>query len=172
MGSIKTSGHRDTTIKGNEWAWTWYQNSRWVIWWDQNTRSVWPTTKAQRFAKCWDWVEISKSMSSIGWECDDADAKKRLTYEALEHAKLALDLDDKNYASHKVSNTADSMSILESLCKETTLVTINWCLFWEFCSSFFEHEVTDSEVNLKQDYGYYLASLMLWNHMLLTPDLS
>ena len=115
---------------------------------------------------------LARACRVLAEECDDADTKKRLTYEALEHAKLALDLDDKNYASHKVSNTADSMSILESLCKETTLVTINWCLFWEFWSSFFENEVTDSEVNLKQFYGYYLASLMLWNHMLLTPDLS
>ncbi|XP_078347760.1 regulator of microtubule dynamics protein 1-like isoform X2 [Oculina patagonica] len=32
---------------------------------------------------------------------DNADIKKKMTYEALEHAKLALSLDDKNFACHK-----------------------------------------------------------------------
>ncbi|CAH3137084.1 unnamed protein product [Pocillopora meandrina] len=44
---------------------------------------------------------LARACRVLAEECDDADAKKRLTYEALEHAKLALDLDDKNYASHK-----------------------------------------------------------------------
>lgn len=36
---------------------------------------------------------------------DNLDTKKTLTYKALEHAELALRLDDKNFACHKVSNT-------------------------------------------------------------------
>lgn len=33
----------------------------------------------------------------------DTEEKRALTYESLEHAKLALSLDDKNFACHKVS---------------------------------------------------------------------
>lgn len=44
---------------------------------------------------------LARACRVLAENCVDHDTKKKLTYEALEHAKLALDLDDKNYASHK-----------------------------------------------------------------------
>ena len=49
---------------------------------------------------------LARACRVLAEKSSDQDTKKKLTYEALEHAKLALSLDDKNFASHKVSDIA------------------------------------------------------------------
>lgn len=48
---------------------------------------------------------LARACRVLAEKNNDADIKKKLTYEALEHAKLALSLDDKNFACHKVKDT-------------------------------------------------------------------
>jgi len=48
---------------------------------------------------------LARSCRVLAEESIDKYTKKTLTYKALEHAKLALRLDEKNFACHKVSNT-------------------------------------------------------------------
>ena len=49
---------------------------------------------------------LARACRLLAEDTKDADIKKKLTYEALEHAKLALSLDDKNFACHKVISVA------------------------------------------------------------------
>lgn len=46
----------------------------------------------------WRLAKVKRMMAE---ESKDTQKKKELTYEALDHAKLALSLDDKNFAAHK-----------------------------------------------------------------------
>lgn len=48
---------------------------------------------------------LARSCRMLAEMSKDDDTKKTLTYKALEHAELALKLDDKNFACHKVSDT-------------------------------------------------------------------
>ena len=48
---------------------------------------------------------LARSCRVLAEKSKDTDTKKRLTYKALEHAELALRLDDSNFACHKVSDT-------------------------------------------------------------------
>lgn len=48
---------------------------------------------------------LARSCRVLAENNKDKDTKKRLTYKALEHAELALRLDDKNFACHKVGDT-------------------------------------------------------------------
>ena len=47
----------------------------------------------------WRLAKVKRMMAE---ESKDTQKKKELTYEAFDHAKLALSLDDKNFAAHKV----------------------------------------------------------------------
>ena len=48
---------------------------------------------------------LARSCRMLAEMSKDVTTKKTLTYKALEHAELALKLDDKNFACHKVSDT-------------------------------------------------------------------
>ena len=48
---------------------------------------------------------LARSCRMLAEMSKDVATKKTLTYKALEHAELALKLDDKNFACHKVSDT-------------------------------------------------------------------
>ncbi|KAJ7386293.1 cellular calcium ion homeostasis [Desmophyllum pertusum] len=44
---------------------------------------------------------LARACRVLAEKSEDTDTKKNMTYEALEHAKLALSIDDKNFACHK-----------------------------------------------------------------------
>ena len=46
---------------------------------------------------------LARACRVLAEKSKDSEKKKALTYETLDHAKLALSLDDKNFACHKVS---------------------------------------------------------------------
>ena len=46
---------------------------------------------------------LARACRVLAENSQDSERKKALTYETLDHAKLALSLDDKNFACHKVS---------------------------------------------------------------------
>ena len=46
---------------------------------------------------------LARACRVLAEKSTDSEKKKALTYETLDHAKLALSLDDKNFACHKVS---------------------------------------------------------------------
>lgn len=48
---------------------------------------------------------LARSCRVLAEKSKDKDTKKTFTYKALEHAELALRLDEKNFACHKVSDT-------------------------------------------------------------------
>ena len=48
---------------------------------------------------------LARSCRVLAEESKDKETKKGLTYKALKHAELALRLDEKNFACHKVSDT-------------------------------------------------------------------
>ena len=54
---------------------------------------------------------LARSCRELVKQSRDKDTQKRMTIEALEHAELALRLDDKNFACHKVSDTSSVLGL-------------------------------------------------------------